>query len=110
MIASLKTWAARLKGWRSKRQRLWLRLLGYYLALGLVPVLLVDLIALNAAREAIEEAVQDSRREMAHRTAEEIGRIFSPVASELESLAHTVGTEPQDWRDLLKKAASAASS
>ena len=77
MISSLKTWAVRLKGWRGKRQRLWLRLLGYYLALGLVPVLLVDLVVLNAARDAIEEAVLDSRREMAHRTAAEIARIFS---------------------------------
>ena len=103
MIASLKTWAVRLKGWRGKRQRLWLRQLGYYLALGLVPVLLVDLVVLNAARDAIEEAVLDSRREMAHRTAAEIARIFSNVAFSLEGLARTVGTEPQDVRALLKK-------
>ena len=103
MISSLKTWAVRLKGWRGKRQRLWLRLLGYYLALGLVPVLLVDLVVLNAARDAIEEAVLDSRREMAHRTATEIARIFSNVAFSLQSLARTVGTEPQDVRALLKK-------
>ena len=104
MIASLKTWAVRLKGWRGKRQRLWLRLLGYYLALGLLPVLLVDLVVLNTARDAIEEAVLDSRREMAHRTAEEIARIFSGIASDLELLARTVGTEPQDVRALLKQA------
>ena len=103
MISSLKTWAVRLKGWRGKRQRLWLRLLGYYLALGLVPVLLVDLVVLNAARDAIEEAVLDSRREMAHRTATEIARIFSNVVFNLQSLARTVGTEPQDVRALLKK-------
>ena len=101
MISSLKTWAVRLKGWRGKRQRL--RLLGYYLALGLVPVLLVDLVVLNAARDAIEEAVLDSRREMAHRTATEIARIFSNVVFNLQSLARTVGTEPQDVRALLKK-------
>ena len=105
MISSLKTWAVRLKGWRGKRQRLWLRLLGYYLALGLVPVLLVDLVVLNAARDAIEEAVLDSRREMAHRTAAEIARIFAAVASDLQLLTRTVGTEPQDVRALLKKAA-----
>ena len=103
-ISSLKTWAARLKGWRGKRQRLWLRLLGYYLALGIVPVLLVDLFVLNTARDAIEEAVLDSRREMAHRTAEEIAHIFSPIISDLKGLARTVGTEPQDWRTLLKEA------
>ncbi len=104
MISSLETWAVRLKGWRGKRQRLWLSLLGYYLALGLVPVLLVDLFVLNTAREAIEEAVLDSRREMAHRTAEEIAHIFSPIVSDLKGLARTVGTEPQDWRTLLKEA------
>ena len=118
-ISSLKTWAVRLKGWRGKRQRLWLRLLGYYLALGLVPVLLVDLFVLNTARAAIEEAVLDSRREMAHRTAEEIAHIFSPIVSDLKHLAHTVGTEPQaardsvrtelqDWPTLLQKAARAS--
>lgn len=105
MLASLKTWAVRLKGWRGRRQRLWLRLLGYYLALGLVPVLLVDLFVLNTARDAIEEAVLDSRREMAHRTAEEIAHIFSPIISNLKSLARTVGTDSQDWHPLLKKAA-----
>ena len=104
MISSLKTWAVRLKGWRGKRQRLWLRLLGYYLALGLVPVLLVDLFVLNTARDAIEEAVLDSRREMAHRTADEIAHIFSPIISDLKRLARTVGTELQDWRTLLKEA------
>lgn len=109
LIPSLKTWAARLKSWRSTKQRLWLRLVGYYLALGLVPVLLVDLIVLNAARDAIEEAVLESRREMAHRTAEEIARIFSPVAFNLESLARSVETEPQDWRALLKKVALGSS-
>ena len=103
MISTLKAWAVRLKGWRGKRQRLWLRLLGYYLALGLVPVLLVDLFVLNVARDAIEEAVLDSRREMAHRTAAEIARVFSPVADDLQILAHTVGTEPQDVDALLKK-------
>ncbi|MCY4606814.1 MAG: ATP-binding protein, partial [Gemmatimonadetes bacterium] len=105
MVAQhMRRWAVRLKGWRGKRQRLWLRLLGYYLALGLVPVLLVDLIVLNVARDAIEEAVLDSRREMAHRTAEEIAHIFSPIVSDLKGLARTVGTEPQDWRTLLKEA------
>ena len=99
MLSSLKTWTA----WRGKRQRLWLRLLGYYLALGLVPVLLVDLVVLNVARDAIEEAVLDSRREMAHRTAAEIARVFSPVADDLRILAHTVGTKPQDVDALLKK-------
>ena len=103
MISSLKAWAVRLKGWRGKRQRLWLRLLGYYIALGLVPVLLVDIFVLNTARNAIEEAVLDSRREMAHRTAAEIARVFSPVAADLQILAHTVGTEPQDVDALLKK-------
>ena len=107
--ASLKAWAGRLKGWRGKRQRLWLRLLGYYFALGLVPVLLVDLIVLNTARETIEEAVLDSRREMAYRTAEEIARIFSPIVSNLKDLAQTVGTDPQDLDALLKKAALASS-
>ena len=107
--ASLKAWAARLKGWRGKRQRLWLRLLGYYFAFGLVPVLLVDLIVLNTARETIEEAVLDSRREMAYRTAEEIARIFSPIVSNLKDLAQTVGTDPQDLDALLKKAALASS-
>lgn len=105
MISSLKTWAVRLKGWQGKRQRLWLRLLGYYLGLGLVPVLLVDLFVLNAARDAIEEAVLDSRREMAHRTAEEISHIFSPIVSNLERLVRTMGTESRDWHALLKKAA-----
>ena len=103
MISSLKTWAVRLKGWRGKRQRLWLRLLGYYIALGLVPVLLVDIFVLNTARNAIEEAALDSRREMAHRTAAEIARIFSNVAFSLQKLARTVGTEPQDVDALLKK-------
>ena len=113
MISSLKTWAI----WRGRRQRLWLRLLGYYLALGLVPVLLVDLVVLNAARDAIEEAVLDSRREMAHRTAEEIAHIFSPIVSNLKRLVRTVGTkplaardsvrtEPQDLYAVLQKAAS----
>ena len=102
-ISSLKAWAVRLRGWRGKRQRLWLRLLGYYIALGLVPVLLVDLIVLNVARDAIEEAVLDSRREMAHRTAAEIARIFSNVAFSLQKLARTVGTESQDVDALLKK-------
>ena len=101
--------AAKLKGWRGKRQRLWLRLLGYYLALGLMPVLLVDLVVLNAARDALEEAVLDSRREMAHRTAEEIAHIFSPIVSELKYVARDVGTEPQDLPALLKKAALASS-
>lgn len=103
MTSSLKTWAGRLKGWRGKRQRLWLRLLGYYIALGLVPVLLVDIFVLNTARNAIEEAVLDSRREMAHRTAAEIARVFSPVAADLQILAYTVGTKPQDVDALLKK-------
>lgn len=108
MRSSLK----RRKGRRSKRQRLWLRLLGYYLALGLVPVLLVDLFVLNTARAAIEEAVLDSRREMAHRTAEEITHIFSTIASSLQRLAQyvgTAGTEPQDVPALLEKAALADS-
>lgn len=96
---------ARLKGGRGSRQRLWLRLLGYYLALGLVPVLLVDFFVLNAARDAIEEAVLESRREMAHRTAEEIAHIFSPIVSDLQRLARTVGTEPQDRHALLEKIA-----
>ena len=103
MISGLKTWAVRLKGWRGKRQRLWLRLLSYYIALGLVPVLLVDIFVLNTARNAIKEAVLDSRREMAHRTAAEIARIFSNIASSLESFAWTVGTKPQDVDALLKK-------
>ena len=101
----LKTWTVRLKGWRGKRQRLWLHLLGYYLAVGLIPMLLVDIFALNTARNAIEEAVLDSRREMAHRTATEIAGIFSGIASDLKSLVRIVGTEPQDWRTLFKKAA-----
>ena len=105
MLTSLKAWAGRLKGWRGKRQRLWLRLLGYYLAFGLVPLLLVDLFVLNAARDAIEEAVQDSRREMAHRMAEEIGRTFFPIIFSLERLARDVGTESQDSQALLQKAA-----
>lgn len=109
MISSLKAWAVRLKGRRGKRQRLWLRLLGYYLALGLVPVLLVDIFVLNTARNAIEEAVLDSRREMAHRTAEEIAHIFSPIVSNLKGLAHTVGTESQAWHVLLQKVALADS-
>ncbi|MXX38238.1 MAG: HAMP domain-containing protein [Gemmatimonadetes bacterium] len=100
MFPNLKTWTT----WRGKRQRLWLRLLGYYLALGLVPVLLVGLFVLNATRDAIEEAVLDSRREMAHRTAEEIAHIFSPIVSNLKSLARTVGTVPQAWHTLLKEA------
>lgn len=100
MFPNLKTWTA----WRGKRQRLWLRLLGYYLALGLVPVLLVGLFVLNTARDAIEETVQDSRREMAHRTAEEIAHIFSPIISDLKHLARTVRTEPHDWHALLKEA------
>ena len=91
MLTSLKAWAGRLKGWRGKRQRLWLRLLGYYLAFGLVPLLLVDLFVLNAARDAIEEAVQDSRREMAHRMAEEIALIFFPTLFSLERLAQDGG-------------------
>ena len=99
MLSSLKTWTA----WRGKRQRLWLRLLSYYIALGLVPVLLVDIFVLNTARNAIEEAVLDSRREMAHRTAAEIARVFSPVAEDLRILAHTVGTKPQDVDALLQK-------
>ena len=90
---------------RNKRQRLWLRLLGYYLALGIVPVLLVDLIALSTARQAIEESVQESRREMAHRTAEEIAHIFSFVVNELELLAEMVPTDSPDLPALLKKAA-----
>ena len=107
MLASLK----RLKGRRGQRQRLWLRLLGYYLALGLVPVLLVDLFVLNTARAAIEEAVLDSRREMAHRTAEEITHIFSTISSDLQRLAQYVATatEPQDVPALLEKAALADS-
>ena len=75
-----------------------------------MPVLLVvDLIVLNTARETIEEAVLDSRREMAYRTAEEIARIFSPIVSNLKDLAQTVGTDPQDLDALLKKAALASS-
>ena len=66
-------------------------------------MLLVDLFVLNTARNAIEEAVLDSRREMAHRTAAEIARVFSPVADDLRILAHTVGTKPQDVDALLKK-------
>ena len=53
MISSLKTWAVRLKGWRGKRQRLWLRLLGYYLGLGLVPVLLVDIAMRNDLNDSV---------------------------------------------------------
>ncbi len=98
MISSLWAWAAKLKGRRNKRQRLWLRLLGYYLALGLVPVLLVDLVVLNTVGDAIEEAILDSHREMAHRTAEEIGHIFSPIVSSLDPIAR-----PQDWRHVPKE-------
>lgn len=97
------------KGRRGQRQRLWLRLLGYYLALGLVPVLLVDLFVLNTARDAIAEAVLDSRREMAHRTAEEITHLFSSIASDLQRLAQYAGTEPQDVPALLERAALADS-
>ncbi len=103
MLARLGAWAVRLKSRRHKRQRLWLRLLGFYLALGLVPLLLVELVVLNTVHDTIGEAVMDSRREMAHRTAEEIVHIFSPIVSDLEYLA-----KPQYWRHFQNQIQAAA--
>ena len=79
-------------------QRLWVRLLGNHLIVGLVPVLLVAVVVVYTARGAIEQAVLDSHQQVARRAAKEIHHFLDQPIASLKVLAQSMNVVRDPWR------------
>ena len=79
-------------------QRLWVRLLGNHLIVGLVPVLVVAVMVLYTARGAIEQAVLDSHQQVARRAAKEIHHFLEQPIASLKVLAQSMNVVRDPWR------------
>ena len=79
-------------------QRLWVRLLGNHLIVGLVPVLLVAVVVVYTARGAIEQAVLDSHQQLARRAAKEIHHFLAQPIASLKVLAQSMNVVRDPWR------------
>ena len=80
------------------RQRLWVRLLGNHLIVGLVPVLLVAGVLVYTARSALEQAVLDSHQQVARRAAKEIHHFLAQPIASLKVLAQSMNVVRDPWR------------
>lgn len=79
-------------------QRLWVRLLGNHLIVGLVPVLLVAVVVVYTARGAIEQAVLDSHKQLARRAAKEIHHFLAQPVASLKVLAQSMNVVRDSWQ------------
>ena len=79
-------------------QRLWVRLLGNHLIVGLGPVLLVVVVVVYTARSALEEAVLDSHQQVARRAAHEIHHFLEQPIASLKVLAQSMNIVRDPWR------------
>ena len=79
-------------------QRLWVRLLGNHLIVGLVPVLLVAGVLVYTARSALEQAVRDSHQQVARRAAKEIHHFLAQPIASLKVLAQSMNVVRDPWR------------
>ena len=79
-------------------QRLWVRLLGNHLIVGLVPVLLVAGVLVYTARSALEQAVLDSHQQVARRAAKEIHHFLDQPIASLKVLAQSMNVVRDPWR------------
>ena len=86
-------------------QRLWVRLLGNHLIVGLVPVLLVAVVVVYTARSALEEAVLDSHQQVAQRAAHEIHHFLEQPIASLKVLAQSMNVvrDPRRRQSLLSQ-------
>ena len=79
-------------------QRLWVRLLGNHLIIGLVPVLLVAGVLVYTARSALEQAVLDGHQQVARRAAEEIHHFLDQPIASLKVLAQSMNVVRDPWQ------------
>ena len=79
-------------------QRLWVRLLGNHLIVGLVPVLLAAGVLVYTARSALEQAVLDSHQQVARRAAKEIHHFLAQPIASLKVLAQSMNVVRDPWR------------
>ena len=79
-------------------QRLWVRLLGNHLIVGLVPVLLVAGVLVYTARSALEQAVLDGHQQVARRAAKEIHHFLDQPIASLKVLAQSMNVVRDPWR------------
>ena len=79
-------------------QRLWMRLLGNHLIVGLVPVLLVAGVLVYTARSALEQAVLDSHQQVARRAAKEVQHFLDQPIASLKVLAQSMNVVHDSWR------------
>ena len=86
-------------------QRLWVRLLGNHLIVGLVPVLLVAGVLVYTARSALEQAVLDSHQLVAQRAAKEIHHFLDQPIASLKVLAQSMNVvrDPRRRQSLLSQ-------
>ena len=86
-------------------QRLWVRLLGNHLIVGLVPVLLVAVVVVYTARSALEEAMLDSHQQVAQRAAHEIHHFLEQPIASLKVLAQSMNVvrDPRRRQSLLSQ-------
>ena len=82
----------------AKMQRLWVRLLGNHLIVGLVPVLLVAGVLVYTARSALEQAVLDSHQQVARRAAKEVQHFLDQPIASLKVLAQSMNVVHDSWR------------
>jgi len=79
-------------------QRLWVRLLGNHLIVGLVPVLIGTGLLVYTARGALEQAVLDSRQQVAQRAAREIHHFLAQPIASLKVLAQSMNVVRDPWQ------------
>ena len=79
-------------------QRLWVRLLGNHLIVGLVPVLLVAGVLVYTARSALEQAVLDGHQQVARRAAKEIHHFLDQPIASLKVLAQSMNVVRDPWQ------------
>lgn len=79
-------------------QRLWVRLLGNHLIVGLVPVLLVAGVLVYTARSALEQAVLNTHQQVAQRAAKEVHHFLDQPIASLKVLAQSMNVVRDPWR------------
>ena len=82
---------------RHNIQRLWVRLLGNHLIVGLVPVLLVASVLVYTARSALEQAVLDTHQQVAQRAAKEVHHFLDQPIASLKVLAQSMNVVRDPW-------------
>ena len=78
--------------------RLWVRLLGNHLIVGLVPVLLVAGVLVYTARSALEQAVLNTHQQVAQRAAKEVHHFLDQPIASLKVLAQSMNVVRDPWR------------